>query len=114
MYKDLPKDIVARMHARAKIKEQDTRYTIDYNCIIDDETGGLLIKINEVVEYGDAYSDEICVDKETNSLWVSRNFDYDSELTFTNHDLEEWFREVFKKRDSVKGLIRREMININR
>jgi len=91
----------------------DKKYTVDYSSVaMDYESNGFLIKINESIECGDAYSDELSLDEETNSLWVRTSFPID-DLSYM-HESDEWFRELFKSHSSVKGLIRRTLIDISR
>lgn len=96
-----------------EVKETyENKYTIEYSAKIDYESNGILIPIIEKINNCEAYSEELAIDEETNSLWVSIRFPLD-DLSYM-HDSDGWFRELFKAHSSVKGLIRRELINVNR
>jgi glutamine phosphoribosylpyrophosphate amidotransferase len=89
-------------------------YTIKYE--VEKEDGFLIIPINEPVNMNECWGCEIGIEVDTNTLWVASSFTQEDldmkpdadDLHYL--DLEEFFK-LFKDKHSVRGFIRRQIIN---
>lgn len=78
----------------------------------DPETGGLLLGLKLPVVFGDCYGDQMSIDQETQSLWVSTYFTLDDlDDPEQREDLDEFFKSNFYTRDGAKGFVRRALLN---
>lgn len=88
------------------------KYEIEYNSRIDDD-GALCIPIKDTVESSDCISDSFGIDKEGNCLFILNHFSME-DLNFgseENMEIEDFLKQNFKDPHSVKGFMRRVIIN---
>lgn len=88
------------------------KYEIEYNSRID-EDGALCIPIKDIVVSSDCISDSFGIDKEGNCLFILSHFslgdlDFGSE---ENIEIEYFLKQNFKEPHSVKGFMRRMILN---
>lgn len=78
----------------------------------DPETGGLLLGLKLPVTFGDCYGDQMCIDEETQSLWISSYFSLkDLDDPEQSKEIDEFFKSNFYSRDGAKGFVRRALLN---
>ncbi len=88
------------------------KYEIEYTGSVDTD-GAIIIPIKQVVTSGDCISDSFGIDKDSNSLFIASHFSL-SEMEFgseENTEIEEFLKDNFKDPHSVKGFMRRMVIN---
>ena len=88
------------------------KYEINYTGSLDTD-GAIIIPIKQTVTSSDCISDCFGLDKDSNTLFINSHFLL-SELDFgseENLEIEDFLKEHFKDPHSVKGFMRRMVIN---